>query len=450
MAASNVSWSSRTTFIFAAIGSAVGLGNIWKFPYEAGEGGGGAFVLIYILFVFAIGVPVMIAELMLGRRGQHSPPKSMEIVAREEGRSQLWQVIGWSGVIGAFFVLSFYSVIAGWTLFYVYQAATGALNDITAIGSGAMFNALLSSPVLMTIMHGLFMAITVFVVGRGVKGGLEVAVTWLMPVLFVLLIVLVIFSLQTGDAGEAISFLFSPDFSKLTANTILQALGQAFFSLSVGLGAMLAYGSYVPKDVSLPRSAVIIASADTGVAILSGLAIFPIVFAFGLQVGSGPGLIFETLPVAFAQMPFGSVFGAAFFILLSIAALTSSISLLEPMVAWLEEHKGIARAKSAVVGGGLCFLVGILTVFSFSNGPAVTVLGKTPFDHIDFLTNNWVMPLGGLLIAVFAGWLMARKTTVEEVDRSEGAIYRVWHFMVRYLCPVALSLIFLQFAFKVF
>lgn len=441
-------WSSRFAFIFAAIGSAVGLGNIWKFPYEAGEGGGGAFILIYLAFVFGIGVPVMIAELALGRRGHLSPPNAMKRVAEQEGRSRNWSIAGWIGVVGAFMVLSFYSVIAGLTLSYMVESFGGLLTGLTPDGSATHYNEITGDFGMVVLWHFLFMALTVLIVARGIHGGLEKAVTFLMPALFVILIVLVAYALTVGDRSATYSFLFEPDWHEVTMETVLQALGQAFFSLSLALGAIMAYGAYVPKEVSLPKSAFLIAGADTAVALLAGLAIFPIVFEYGLAPGQGPGLVFVTLPIAFAQMPGGIFVGGAFFLLLAIAALTSAISLLEPLVAWLEEHKGIKRAQSAVGGGIAIFLLGLGSAASFNSLSGFTFLRGTILDNLDFLTNNIMMPLGGLLIALFVGWRMREASIRDELaGMSEGG-FRLWYAMLRWLCPLALGLIFIGFAFR--
>jgi len=446
-------WSSRLAFILAAVGSAVGLGNIWKFPYEAGAGGGGAFVIIYLLFVFAIGVPVMIAELTLGRRGHLSPPNAVKKVAAEEGRNPGWAVVGWIGVIGAFLVLSFYSVIAGLTLSYMFDGFWG---DFTTLSpgepaqykltpterAGQLYDDKTGLALIVILWHAVFIAITISVVALGIRRGLEKAVTFLMPVLFLLLVMLVIYSLSVGDAGAAFNFLFKPDFSALTLDTVLQALGQAFFSLSLALGAIMTYGAYVPKDVSLPRSALIIAAADTVVALLAGLAIFPLVFQYGLSPDQSIGLIFITLPIAFAQMPLGALIGGSFFLLLSIAALTSAISLLEPLVSWLEEHRGISRVKSTVWAGAGIFVLGIGSALSLNAWSGVTFWQGTFFDNLDFLTNNIMMPLGGLLIAVFVGWMMRSQTLRDEIadigDRAYGLLRR----LLTLLCPVALLAIF--------
>ncbi len=435
-------WSSRAAFILAAVGSAVGLGNIWKFPYEAGEGGGGAFVLVYLLFVFGIGVPVMIAELTLGRRGHRSPPNAMRRVAMEEGRNPGWSIIGWMGTIGGFLVLSYYSVIAGLTLSYMVNGFAGNLAGLDAAGSDAYFQGLVGDFWSLFGWHAAFMGLTVFVVARGIKGGLEKAALWLMPLLFALLLFLVVYSLSVGDAVGGLTFLFRPDFSKLTMEAVLGALGQAFFSLSLALGSMMVYGAYVPKDVSLPRSALIIAGADTMVALLAGIAIFPIVFQYGLDQGQGMGLVFVTLPIAFAQMPGGVLVGGAFFLLLAIAALTSAISLLEPLVSWLEEHRGISRSKGALIGGGGAFLLGILSVASFNVWSDVTFGRGTWLDNLDFHTNNVLMPLGGLLIALFVGWMMKEASLREELPRLSERLFRLYRRQIAFVAPVALLAIF--------
>ncbi|MEM7569064.1 MAG: sodium-dependent transporter [Pseudomonadota bacterium] len=443
-ASGHENWSSGWTFILAAIGSAVGLGNIWKFPYEAGEGGGGAFVIIYIGFVFLIGVPVMIGELALGRRGQASPPIAVANIAFEEGRSTSWSVLGWMGVLGAFLVLSFYSVIAGWTFDYIFNTVTGATSGLTKETSNALFGDLAGSWQRMTAWHLLFMGLTVFIVARGVKAGIEKAVTYLMPALFGLLLVLVCYALVAGEAGQAFAFLFQPDFSKLTPNVVIQALGQAFFSLSLGLGAVMAYGAYLPKTVSIPRSALIIGAADTIVALLAGLAIFPLVFAYDLEVSSGPGLIYQTLPIAFGQMPGGFIFGLLFFLLLSVAAVTSSISMMEPMVSYLQERHHVSRIKAAIGVGIAAFICGLGTVLSFNEWSNMLVAGRTFFGNIDYLTNNIVMPMGGLLVALFVGWRLRYSSVREELSSVSDSFFARIYGLLGVVCPIALVLIFLS------
>jgi len=441
-------WSSRLTFIMAAVGSAVGLGNIWKFPYTAGVSGGGAFVLIYVLCIAAVGLPILIAELTLGKRGQMSPPNTMRRLAEEEGQPKAWQAVGWMGVLAAFLILSFYSVIGGWAIAYIPKFMSGALVSTDPDVVTTQFNALLASTTELIIWHTLFMAITIFVVARGIHAGIEQAVTVLMPALFFLLVALVVYAAIEGDFGAAWSFMFHFDFSKINAQVVLQALGQAFFSISLGLGTIMTYGAYLPAQANIPRSAAVIVSADTLVALLAGLAIFPIVFANGLDPASGPGLVFVTLPLAFAGVPAGAFFGTLFFVLITFAAITSSISLLEPIVSWAEEHKGVRRTVSAIVAGIAIWLTGLLTVFSFNLWGDVHLLGMferfreaTLFDLIDFLTSNVLLPLGGLAIAIFAGWIMARSKTEAELGLSPG-LYKAWQLLIRFVAPVALLLIF--------
>jgi len=452
-AATHAHWSSRWAFIMAAVGSAVGLGNIWKFPYEAGEGGGGAFVLIYLLFVFFIGTPVLIAELSLGRRGQLSPIGSMKKIAQEEKRNPLWGLIGWSGVVGAFIVISFYSVVGGWTLAYMVKSAMGAFSGIDAATSQSTFVNYISDPVWTLVSHFAFMAITIFIVARGVEGGLEKAVTVLMPALFAILIVLVVYSGVTGDFNAAINFLFNPDFNKLVTNDagnfsldkVLQALGQSFFSLSLALGSIMTYGSYLTRDVNIGKSALTIAGADSAVALMAGLAIFPIVFAYGLDVAGGGGLVFMSLPIAFGQMPLGVVVGTLFFGLLGVAAITSSISLLEPPVSYIEEKTGLNRRKVAIYMGIAAGLVGVLSAYSQGNNllSGIRLFGLDIMGVKDFLTNNIMMPLAGMFTALFVGWFVSRKAMMDELA-MEDQTFRIWYFLVRYISPLAIGIVFVK------
>jgi len=443
-------WSSRWTFLLAAVGSAVGLGNIWKFPYEAGEGGGGAFVLVYLAFVFVVGLPVLIAELSIGRRGQLSPIGSMGKIAKEEGRSKAWSLIGWAGVIGGFVVVSYYSVVGGWVLAYLVKAFSG-FGGFDAAQSTATFGTYITNPVSPVVSHFVFLLITVGIVARGVQGGLEKAVTFLMPALFVLLLALVIYSGLTGDFYGAVNFLFNPDFGKLNLDTILQALGLAFFSLSLALGSIMTYGSYLTKDMNIPRSAAMIAAADSGVALMAGLAIFPIVFAYGLNPGQSVGLVFTTLPIAFGQMPFGAVVGTLFFFLLTVAAITSAISLIEPAVSYVEERTGIDRKKVAIYIGGAAFFLGTLSAW----GQSGNILGDIKFFGLDimgikdFITNNIMMPLGGMFIAIFMGWFISRKSILEELTMSDSS-FKIWYFLVRYVCPIAIGAVFVSILYHTF
>jgi len=444
-------WSGRWAFILAATGSAVGLGNIWKFPYITGENGGGAFVLVYLLCIAIIGIPIMIAEVMLGRRGRRSPINTMRYLSKDEKRSPYWQLLGWGGIIAGFLILSYYSVIAGWALAYMFRTAGGLFNGVTADGTRSIFTGLISDPERLLAWHTIFMVMTTVVVARGVRSGLEQAVRYLMPALFILLIVLVGYAMNTGAFAKGLSFLFTPDFHRMTWNSVLIALGHAFFTLSLGMGAIMVYGSYLPERTSIAKTAIIIAGMDTLVALLAGMAIFPIVFANGLEAGSGPGLIFQTLPIAFGHMPGGALFGTLFFILLTFAAWTSAISLIEPAVAWMVENHRVSRIYASVWAGIATWLLGLVTVFSFNFWSDVTPLsmfknfeGKTLFDLLDYLTANIMLPLGGLFIALFAAWRMRRSSCVDELGMGESLGFRLWYYTVRYVSPLAVIVVFLN------
>ncbi|MBN7771046.1 sodium-dependent transporter [Marinobacter daepoensis] len=442
-------WSSRLAFILAATGSAVGLGNIWKFPYVTGENGGGAFVLVYLLCIAIIGIPIMMAEVMIGRRGGHSPANSIRAIAHIDGLNPAWRLVGAVGILAGFLILSFYSVIGGWAISYVGTTASGQLAGQTADAVGAMFSGLLSDPGTLLLWHTVFMALVMLVVAKGVRSGLERAVSILMPALFVLLLTVVGYAMTTGHFGQAAAFLFQPDFSKLTTSGVLVALGHAFFTLSLGMAVMMAYGSYLPKKISIAKTSVTVSIIDTGVALLAGLAIFPIVFANGLEPGAGPGLIFQTLPLAFGQMPMGSLFGTLFFVLLIFAAWTSGISLLEPIVEWLEEQKGFNRTMSTLGAGTVCWALGIASILSLNLWSDVAPLGfipklegKTVFDLLDFFTANIMLPLGGLLVAIMAGWVMSKPAMQKELDLSPG-VFNLWFVTVRFITPVAVGIVFI-------
>ena len=442
-------WSSRFAFILAATGSAVGLGNIWKFPYVTGENGGGAFVLVYLLCIAIIGIPIMMAEVMIGRRGGHSPVNSIKAIAQRDGLNPAWKLVGAVGILAGFLILSFYSVIGGWAISYVGTTASGQLSGQTADAVGAIFSGLLSNPGTLLLWHTVFMALVMLVVAKGVRSGLERAVSILMPALFVLLLIVVGYAMTTGHFGQAAAFLFQPDFSKLTTSGVLVALGHAFFTLSLGMAVMMAYGSYLPKKISIAKTSITVSVIDTGVALLAGLAIFPIVFANGLEPGAGPGLIFQTLPLAFGQMPMGSLFGTLFFVLLIFAAWTSGISLLEPIVEWLEEQKGMNRTVSTLGAGVVCWALGIASILSLNLWADFAPLGfipmlegKTIFDLLDFFTANILLPLGGLLVALMAGWVMSKPAMEKELALSPGT-FNLWFVTVRFITPIAVGVVFI-------
>lgn len=442
-------WSSRLAFILAATGSAVGLGNIWKFPYITGEYGGGAFVLVYLACVVAIGLPVMIAEVLIGRRGRQSPINTMRCLAKEAGRSRVWSLLGWTGVLAGFLILSYYSVIAGWAMAYVFKAGSGVLQGLDGAAVGSVFSALVSDPVQLVFWHSLFMLMTGLVIARGVQSGLERAVRVLMPALFALLLVLLGYALTSGGVARGFDFLFSPDLSKLSTGAILTAMGHAFFTLSLGMGAIMMYGSYLPQDASIAKTSLVIAGLDTLVALLAGMVIFPIVFANGLEPGAGPGLIFQTLPIAFGQMPWGGFFGTLFFLLLVFAAWSSAISLIEPAVAWLVENHDMGRARATLLVALSTWFLGLASVLSFSDWAFdFSFLGAQKengiFDILDLLTSNFMLPLGGLAMALFATWVMRRADVVEELAMGDGAGFRGWYYLARYVTPVGLVFIFLN------
>lgn len=462
-------WSSRWVFILAATGSAVGLGNIWKFPYTAGENGGGAFILMYLLCVFAIGIPVMLAEIMLGRRGQRSPINAMHNLAVEAEQHSIWKLIGWSGVVAGCLILSFYSVIAGWALAYIPKMLLGTFSGIEAEQAGAVFKGLIGNAWILLLWHTLFMLMVIVVIARGLEKGLERAVSVLMPALFMLLIVLVLYAaFSSGAFMQGVHFMFDADFHALfypnctpeqtdcafSGQGVLSAMGLAFFSLSIGMGAIMMYGAYLPKDTSITSSAVTIAVADTLVALLAGLAIFPIVFANHLDPAEGPGLVFVSLPIAFGHMDGGMFFGTLFFLLLVFAAWTSAFSLLEPVVAWLVESWKISRAQAAIGSGIFIWLLGILSVLSFnawSEFKPLAFLAETPFadktffDLFDYLTSNIMLPIGGLFIAIFAAWVMTQAARREELDAEPPDMsYKTWLFLIRYITPIGVALVFLN------
>lgn len=440
------SFSSKFGIIAAAAGSAVGLGNIWKFPYVAGENGGGAFLLIYIFFVLIIGVPVMMSEFAIGRRGQKNAYGSFKSVAP----STRWYLVGFMGVIAAFFILAFYSAVAGWTLEYIVQSISHRFAGQTPQTLEQNFNAFIANPVRPIIWQLIFMLLTAAIVIAGIKKGIEKYTKLLMPTLLLLIIILCIRSLTLPGGKEGLAFLFKPNFDKVTAKTILFALGQAFFSLSLGMGALITYSSYFGKNENLASTAVEVSMADTLIAILAGVMIFPAVFAFNIPPTSGPSLIFITLPGIFQQLPGGDFFGALFFILLAVAALTSTISLLEVVVAFFSEELNISRKRATLIGTVAISVLGIFASLSFSSLSEFKIFGKNIFDMLDYTASNVLLPLGGLLIVLFVGWF-ATKGMVKSELTNQGALkakyYPTFTIIVRFIAPVAIAAIFIYSIF---
>ncbi|HLF30343.1 MAG TPA: sodium-dependent transporter [Xanthomonadales bacterium] len=442
-------WTSRTSFLLAAIGAAVGLGNIWKFPYITGANGGSAFVLVYLLVILFVALPILIAEITLGRMGKQSPPRSLFLVARRFGSSGRWSIVGWLGILAAYLIGTYYSVIAGWTLAYIFKAGNGSFTGQDTAAISAQFSALQSDPWLLTAWHAVFMGITTSILYRGLKKGIEKANRILMPALFGLLLLMVAYSAVEGDMAAGLRFLFAFDLSAVTGKVVLMAIGHAFFSIGVAMGLMLGFGAYLGQDISIARSAVIIAGADTLVALLAGIAIFPIVFANGLDPGEGPGLVFVSLPIAFGQMTGGVLFGALFFLLLFFAALTSMIGVLEPITAWVEEVTRLKRGPAANLVCVTIFVLGLGTVFSFNIWLGWYPLGFIErfssagfFAVLDYLTANIMMPLGGLLLALFAGWRLPKTALAEELRLARPWHFQLFLWLLRLVAPLSIAAIF--------
>ncbi|MEM1404468.1 MAG: sodium-dependent transporter [Pseudomonadota bacterium] len=435
-------WTSRFAFLMASVGFAVGLGNIWRFPYVTGENGGAAFVLIYLGCAFLIGVPILMAELMVGRRGDAAPPIAMANVAKESARSTQWKWVGGMGLLAAYTIEIVYAVVVGWVLWYLFKAITTGFVGVDTLAAEAQFNGVLADNFGMLFWTLAGLAITGFIIWSGVKDGIERAVNVMMPLMFALLIFLAGYNYFAGGFEEALVWLFTPDFSKVTFATVLAAIGQAFFSIGVAMGGMMTYGSYLPRNISISQSVLIIVLADTGVALLAGLVIFPAVFNNALDPAAGPGLIFQTLPVAFAQMPGGYLFAVLFFLMLSVAGITSMVGLVESVNAWIEERYNIPRHRSAVLVVGSVAVFSVLSILSYNLLDEMRIGGMNFNAVMDYFSNQILLPLGGLLIAVFAGWFMLREHSRDEfVGLSEGA-YRLWYLLIRYVVPPALAIIF--------
>ncbi|MBN1197537.1 MAG: sodium-dependent transporter [Candidatus Aminicenantes bacterium] len=444
-------WNSRIGFILAASGSAVGLGNIWRFPYTAGKNGGAAFLVIYLAAILALALPVLLAEAALGRATGKNPVGAFKAIAPRG----LWKSVGYLGVTAGFMILSYYAVIAGWTLGYFFKAVSGEFNRLTAAGHDAAtmsrhgFASFTSSPVLQIILLAVFLGLTIYVTSRGVSGGIERWSKMLMPLLLGLLLLLMVRALTLKGAGAGVAFYLKPDFSLITPSVVIAAMGQAFFSLSLGIGTMITYGSYVKKNENLPASTGWIALCDTLIAVTAGFIIFPAVFSQGMDPAEGPGLVFNILPVIFAKIPMGQVFGAFFFLLLAIAALTTTVSLLEVPVAYFIDERGWPRRRAAWIAGGICLVFGIPAALSQGS---VGFLTRLPLVNTDFLSfwdliwGNLVLSIGALLIAVFVGWIWKSGNALLEITRGSGRFRPafLWVIAIRYLAPVLILVILLS------
>ncbi|OSQ41022.1 Na+-dependent transporter [Thalassospira mesophila] len=434
-------WGSRLGFILAAAGSAVGLGNIWKFPYMAGVNGGGAFLLIYLALVFTIGLSVMLAEMVIGRMAEKNA-----IGAFKKLKGGAWPLVGLCGVAAAFMILSFYSVVAGWTIAYMVKSVSGAISSSDPAVLGAAFGGFISGSISPLFYHAIFMALTVFVVLSGIGSGIERASKILMPALFVLLLVLIVRAVTLPGADKGLAFLLQPDFSKVTWHTVSDALSQAFFSLSLGMGAMITYGSYLSKKENISGAAGWVTLLDTAVAVLAGLLVLPAVFAFGFDPAAGPGLTFITLPAVFAQMPFGAFFAFLFFLLLAIAALTSSVSILEVVVAYFVDDRGVNRKMASIVVGVIIFFLGIPSSLSMGMMADTKFFGMTFFDLMDFLSSKLLLPIGGLFISLFVGWVVwgAAKADIAAHNGTVPFWINGWGIVVKFIAPLAIAFILIQ------
>lgn len=433
-------WVHKSTFILAAAGAAIGLGNIWKFPYMVGDGGGGAFVLIYLLCIGLISLPLMITEMIIGRYAQKNPIDAIRITATaSDGQNPShWTWMAMVGMVSLFLIFSFFSVVGGWSFAYSYKTFIGTFDGMTVEQVGTNFKTFLSDPKALIGWHTLFAIATGAIVVMGIVDGIEKGLRWLMPILVCLVIFMLGYSIFfSGGFAQGIDFLFRPDFSKINQNTVLSALGQAFFTLNVGLCVVMAYAAYTPKSVSIINSSVIVVLLDTLVAILMGIVIFPIVFAQGLDPNGGPGLLFVTLTSAFAEMSGGQYLGGVFFLLVSVAALTSSISMIEGPVSVVEQKTGLSRRLLVPLMVLIGWLIGFLTVFSFNIWQQQTWLGKTAFDWIDIMTSNLAMPIVGLGLLIFAGWKVSDSIRRQELGvEKDSRFYSLWLFMTQYISPV--------------
>ncbi len=436
-------WSNRFAFLMASVGFAVGLGNIWRFPYVTGENGGSAFILIYLLCVIAIGVPCLMAELLIGRRGQKSPTRSMINVAIESNESRNWAGVGGLGVATAYLISITYAVVVGWVLWYLFLALTVGFIGFDAGIASREFDDLLadgSTMLTWTVIGNLIVGSIIF---AGLQGGIERAVTVMMPLLFILMVGLGLYNTVAGGMADTVTWLFTPDFSKVNSSTLLAAVGQAFFSIGVGMGGMMTYGSYLPSDFSIARGAITIVLADTLIAMLAGFVVFPAVFKYDLDMASGPGLIFQTLPVAFSQMPGGQLFAVLFFLMLAVAGVTSMVGLLESVTGWTEQRFQVSRRVSTLLVVGSCTVCSIASVLSYNIWSDFRIFGLNFNEFADGLPTKVMLPLSGLLIALFVGWFMQREFSSSEL-RTHQRVFMAFIFLLRFVVVPALAMILIS------
>ncbi len=446
-------WSSRLGFILAAAGSAIGLGNLWKFPYITYENNGGAFVLVYLAAIAMVGAPIMVAEILLGRRSQRNAVGAFRLLARDKPGGRAWVGVGVLGVVSGFVILSYYCVVAGWTLRYIVMAASGRLDSLAHHPEAlqSFFSGFLANSGEQVLCQGLFMAATIGVVYFGIGSGIERTARLLMPMLFAILLVLVMYSVWTPGFRHAVTFLFRPNFSQLTTGGVLEALGHSFFTLSLGMGAMLTYGSYMRRQDSIPRAAITICALDTLIALMACLIMFSIIFSFDFEVTKSSTILFTTLPVVFFQLPGGQLISALFYLLVAFAALTSTISLLEVVSSYAIDEIGWGRRRATLTTGAAILAFGVLSAVSVGGNPALSrfnVIGRPStagvFGTLDYLASNWFLPVGGLFIALFTGWILTSGDSRQELEEGHGPLgryYPAWRFLIRFAAPAAVGAI---------
>lgn len=435
-------WSGRIGFMLAAVGSAVGLGNIWKFPYITGMNGGGAFVLVYLIAIIICGLPLLMAELMIGREAQKDIVGSFKHLSK----NPFWSRLGWLNFAANFIILSYYGTVAGWTLDYLFKSISGSYLKLPADQLTAQFGILAGDGGTQVLFFGIFLLLTVASVISGIQKGIERWNKVMMPSLFIILLIMFAYAMTTKGAMQGIRFMFYPDFSKLTVEGVLEAIGHSFFTLSLAMGIMVTYGSYMGREESIFPFAVKIAFLDTLVALLAGLALFPIVFTVGLEPAAGPGLIFKTLPQVFAMLPMGHALSLLFFILLAFAALSSMISIFEVDVAYLIDERGMSRHRASTLMGIAVFIVGVPSALSYNVLGKVTIIGMPVLDALDHIASNYMLPIGGMLICLFVGYSLKKEIAQGQIADNDKLlkVFNVWYFLIRFITPLTIFVVFLH------
>ncbi|PHQ82353.1 MAG: sodium-dependent transporter [Coxiella sp. (in: Bacteria)] len=445
MSAPKPQWASQMSFIFAASAAAIGLGNIWRFPYMVGENGGGLFVITYLICIVLLALPLIFSEIIIGRDAKCNPMAAFALMAQRSNKSKLWGIVGLLSILTGFFIMTYYVVIAGWVVDYTVRAAIGQFSHATEASSKLAFKMLQSNPYEMLAATSFVILASLAVNMMGIKAGIERAVLFMFPALLIIMFCLLGYAISTGYFHQALNFLFNPSHSKFSIKTVLLALGQAFFSLNIGMGVTLMFSAYLPEGVSTKTAGISIAIADTGFALLAGLIIFPIVFANHLQASAGPSLIFQTLPIAFGHMPGGTIIATLFFLMLFFAAFSSIIAVLEPAICWLIETCHLSRKLAVLIVMMACWLVSFLTIGSFSHKPLFSIQHKTYFEHIDFITASIMLPVIGLSTALFSGWLLKKEIIKNYLKWDTSCFYyKTWEGLLRYFAPLAIILILLS------